>query len=135
MWLQRLRGQVLPQQTSQRQAAETARAIEAERETIAGRATAAKFDDLAAADNEERERNTPPATLTFIEITLLDDKGEPIANEPYWVLDPEGNEHTGNLDGSGFARIDNIKPGNCQVAFPEIQGSGIFQASGITGIL
>ncbi|HEY7771930.1 MAG TPA: hypothetical protein VIC26_02025, partial [Marinagarivorans sp.] len=109
--------------------AEASRAIAAERLTYAGKNSAASFSDLAAEDAPVRERTTPAPVLTYIEIQLLDDQGEPVANEPYWIKDPEGNEHTGTTDASGKARVDGIRNGSCQVAFPEIEGSGIQQCS------
>ncbi|BCD99502.1 hypothetical protein [Marinagarivorans cellulosilyticus] len=101
--------------------ADASRTIAAERQTTAG---SASYSDLVAEEAPARERNTP---LTFIEIQLLDDKGEPVAGEAYWIRDTEGNEHTGSTDGSGKARVDSIKSGNCLVAFPDIDGSGIQQ--------
>ena len=103
--------------------ADASRTIAAERQTTAG---SASFSDLVAEEAPARERNTP---LTFIEIQLLDDKGEPVAGEAYWIRDTEGNEHTGSTDGSGKARVDGIKSGSCQVAFPDIEGGGVHQCA------
>lgn len=71
----------------------------------------------------------PPPPRTWIEVVLKDDKGEPISGEDYWILDPEGNEHTGKTDGAGMARVDGILSGYCQVAFPNIDGAGIQQCA------
>ena len=87
--------------------------------------SAMNLSDLASDDSDVPANNAPPTALTFIEITLLDHEGEPVANEPYWIRDPEGNEYTGNTDGSGMARVDSIKPGMCQVSFPERDGGSI----------
>ena len=103
--------------------ADTSKTIAAERKTNAGKAS---FSDLATEEAPARERTSP---LTYIEIQLLDDKGEPVANEAYWIRDTEGNEHTGSTDGSGKARVDSIKSGSCLVAFPDIEGSGVHKCS------
>ncbi len=57
----------------------------------------------------------------WIEIELLDDAGKPVPGEPYRVTLPDGSTVAeGTLDSKGFARIDNIDPGNCKVTFPRL---------------
>lgn len=87
------------------------------------------LSDLASDDADIPANNEPPPALTFIEIELLDHEGEPVANEPYWIRDPEGNEYTGNTDASGMARVDSIVTGICQVSFPERDGGAVQQSS------
>jgi hypothetical protein len=58
--------------------------------------------------------------LSWLEIELVDIKGEPVANEPYKVVLADGTPKEGKLDALGRARFDDIVPGNCQVSFPEI---------------
>ena len=56
----------------------------------------------------------------WIEIVLQDDEGEPIPDEQYLLVDPDGAEHKGNLDKNGFVRIDGLSPGTCSVRFPKL---------------
>jgi len=57
-----------------------------------------------------------------VEIELLDAIGNPVANEPYLVIVPEGIKQSGSLDGQGRARISGIDQGMCQISFPGIDG-------------
>jgi type VI secretion system secreted protein VgrG len=55
----------------------------------------------------------------YIEIKLVDNDGKPVPGEPYKVTLTDGTTVAdGTLDEKGFARVDNIDPGNCQVTFP-----------------
>lgn len=64
----------------------------------------------------------PPVKTTWIEIELVDQNGKPVASEPYRVTPPDGPARTGTLDDRGFARVDGITPGTCEVTFPKIDG-------------
>ena len=60
---------------------------------------------------------------SWIEIKLIDEDGNPVAGERYRVTLPDGSTLAeGTLDEKGFARVDNIDPGNCKVTFPELDG-------------
>ena len=65
---------------------------------------------------------TPARVKTWIEITLVDEDGEPVPYEPFEIELPDGRKVGGRLDGNGLARFSNIDPGTCQVSFPEIDG-------------
>jgi type VI secretion system secreted protein VgrG len=55
----------------------------------------------------------------WIEIRLEDKDGKPVPGEPYVVTLPDGSTvASGTLDDKGWARVDNIDPGNCIVTFP-----------------
>lgn len=64
---------------------------------------------------EEKEEKTD-----WIEIELLDEEGNPVPGEKYEIDLPDGTLAKGSLDGDGFARVDGVLPGNCQVSFPEL---------------
>ncbi|MEP7126501.1 MAG: hypothetical protein ABJE95_36555 [Byssovorax sp.] len=64
----------------------------------------------------------PPTLKTFIEIVLLDEDDVPVAGEPFQITLPDGRVQTGTLDRAGFARVDGIDPGVCDVQFPRIDG-------------
>ncbi|HWV99918.1 MAG TPA: carboxypeptidase-like regulatory domain-containing protein [Candidatus Acidoferrum sp.] len=68
----------------------------------------------------------PPGTdedktkKSWIEIKLVDEENEPVPGEPYSITLPDGETvASGTLDEKGFARIDGIDPGTCQITFPQ----------------
>lgn len=69
----------------------------------------------AAAAQEEK--------TSWIEIELVDEAGEPVPGERYEITLPDGRVASGTLDDRGFARVDGIEPGTCQVTFPELDAS------------
>ena len=57
----------------------------------------------------------------WIEIELLDEDGNPVPGEPYRITLPDGTTvASGTLDDKGWARVDHIDPGTCQVTFPNL---------------
>lgn len=69
------------------------------------------------------QRSQPQAPKTFIEIVLLDEGGKPVPGEAFQITLPDGRIQTGNLDRAGFARVDGLDPGVCDVRFPNIDGN------------
>lgn len=67
---------------------------------------------------EEKEEKTD-----WVEIELLDEEGNGVSGEKYEIELPDGSLAKGTLDGSGFARVDGVKPGECKVTFPELDES------------
>ncbi len=62
--------------------------------------------------------------LSWIEIELLDEDGEPVAGERYQVSLPDGETVAeGSLDDKGRARIEGFEPGQCKVTFPNLDES------------
>ena|SRR6266478_152638 len=60
---------------------------------------------------------------SWIEIELVDAEKKPVPGEKYKITLPDGEMVAeGTLDGKGFARIDGIDSGTCQVTFPEMDG-------------
>jgi uncharacterized protein (DUF2345 family) len=57
----------------------------------------------------------------WIEIKLRDDVGRAVPNVPYEIKLPNGIVVKGTLDGDGFARLDGVRPGECEVSFPTIE--------------
>ncbi len=56
----------------------------------------------------------------WIEIELVDEVDDPMANEPYILKLPNGDERTGNLGEDGTLRVEGIEElGNCMLQFPE----------------
>ena len=64
---------------------------------------------------EEKEKKT-----AWIAIELVDEEDEPVAREKYEIKLPAGSVKKGTLDGKGFARVDRIEPGTCEITFPNL---------------
>ncbi len=83
-------------------------------------------EQLRARDGEGEAPVKASKTIetTWIEINVMTDEKppRPAAYVAYLVELPDGTERKGNLDRNGFARIDGIPPGNCQVSFPGVHG-------------
>ncbi|MEO7095360.1 MAG: hypothetical protein ABI175_19040 [Polyangiales bacterium] len=60
---------------------------------------------------------------TWIEIELVDQDKEPIANERYLIETSDGRKIEGTTNASGKAREEGIKPGDCKVSFPDLEAS------------
>jgi Rhs element Vgr protein len=65
-------------------------------------------------DKEKQEKK-----LSWIEIELVDEAGDPVPSEKYLIELPDGTSRSGMLDSKGYARIDGIDPGTCKVSFPD----------------
>ncbi|MFT5117652.1 MAG: hypothetical protein ACI9NY_001183, partial [Kiritimatiellia bacterium] len=79
-----------------------------------------------AANNMPGNRPVPLAPeaeatrVDYIEIVLLYDDGEPVAEQKYWIKDAEGGEYEGTTDAQGKARLDSVPAGNCDISFPDL---------------
>ncbi len=73
---------------------------------------------------QDRDNLTVPVPVrpiaNWIEIRLVDQDGNPVAQARYEIRLPDGNINQGALDENGSARFDGIKPGQAAVRFPEI---------------
>lgn len=58
--------------------------------------------------------------LHWIEIELIGEDGEPIPNEKYKIILPDGSEKNGILDQNGWARVECPDKGDCEVSFPDL---------------
>jgi len=67
----------------------------------------------------EQEKEEKPS---WIEIELVDKDDHPIPGEAYKIVLPDESVKTGTLDQAGFARVEGIAPGTCQVTFPDMDG-------------
>ncbi len=64
---------------------------------------------------EEREEKN-----SWIEIEMVDEEDEPVPGMAYRITLPDGTVADGTLDGEGFARVEGIEPGTCQITFPDL---------------
>jgi hypothetical protein len=96
-----------------------------------GRVTALRRRILvsdAGADERAAAPLPPPrkrAGASWIEITLRDDHDppRPMAYRRYRIETTDGLVREGRLDANGRARVEGIDPGNCEITFPEFDGS------------
>lgn len=65
--------------------------------------------------DDEREQKH-----SWIEIVLVDEADNPVTGEGYRITLPDDSVAEGTLDEKGFARVDGIEPGTCQVSFPNL---------------
>ncbi len=58
---------------------------------------------------------------SWIEIVMVDEQGNPVPSLAYSITLPDGETVAeGTLDDKGFARVDGIEPGTCQITFPDL---------------
>jgi type VI secretion system secreted protein VgrG len=58
---------------------------------------------------------------SWIEIEMVDEDNNPVPGEAYSITLPDGETVAeGTLDDKGFARVDGIDPGTCQITFPDL---------------
>ena len=78
---------------------------------------------------EQGEDGVEEQDRGWIEIKLEDTDGNPVPRVRYEVMLPTGELRRGYLDQEGFARIDAIPDGQCQVSFPDYDYSSWDAAS------
>ena len=79
--------------------------------------------------SEKVKPHKPPETKeekaqrpSWSEIELVDKKGQPVPGEAYRVTLPDGQTVAeGTLDEKGFARVEGMDPGTCQITFPKLE--------------
>jgi len=59
--------------------------------------------------------------LDRIEIELVDENGNPVADEEYILYLPDGKERKGKVDSKGYAMEKDIPPGEILVKFPNLE--------------
>ncbi len=55
----------------------------------------------------------------WLALALLDADGQPLADEPYKVVFPDGSSTEGTLGPDGRARVEAPEAGPCRVSFPQ----------------
>jgi hypothetical protein len=98
---------------------EVAKVKKKQAEKKAGKYGSVKAKPFKPAETvEEAEEET-----SWIDIELVDDAGSPVPGERYVVKLSDGCEARGTLDANGYAHIDKIPPGNCDVSFPKLDAA------------
>lgn len=96
------------------------------RRLVAYEIPAARIRGSGAAEHRA-EPSAPPDSTTetsedgWIEVVLLDENLEAVANEAYRITLPDGTRREGHLNGQGRVRLEGFDPGTCFVQFPELR--------------
>jgi hypothetical protein len=63
--------------------------------------------------------------LTWIAIRLVDDDDppKPVPLRNYKVTLPDGSERQGTLDANGYAMLEGVDPGSCEISFTDVDAS------------
>ncbi|MFQ5498512.1 MAG: hypothetical protein ACE5FH_02465 [Candidatus Zixiibacteriota bacterium] len=80
------------------------------------------FFAVKVGDTEYGDKQSP-GLLTFkdwIEIKLVNQYGRPMPEEDYSLSLPDGTKRSGKLDKSGYAKEENIPPGQYEVEFSNL---------------
>jgi type VI secretion system secreted protein VgrG len=67
-----------------------------------------------------KEVPVEPVETTWIEIEMVDEADMPVAGERYEIKQGDKVIRTGTLDANGFAHIDGVEPGTCDISFPNL---------------
>ncbi|MCP3163442.1 carboxypeptidase-like regulatory domain-containing protein [Myxococcus qinghaiensis] len=71
---------------------------------------------------ENQDEEAVVEEMTWLAIELKDEAGKPVRNARYVVSLPDGSTREGTLNANGYARVEGVNPGECQVTFPELDG-------------
>ena len=81
---------------------------------------AGKYGKQEVKPYKAAEQKEDPAKTSWIELEMVDEADNPVAGQKYEVKLPDGTTSSGVLDSKGFARIDPIEPGTCEIVFPDL---------------
>ncbi len=81
-----------------------------------GSVKAKPFKPEAAEEDSDKKKS-------WIELKLEDEKGQPVAGEPYEIKLPDGSVASGTTDAQGVARVEGFDPGQCEVTWPNLDKS------------
>ena len=76
--------------------------------------------DVSPEGEKEEEHEGDESDTSWIEISLVDEANEPVAGARFKIKLSNGRFLRGSLDENGFARVEKIPPGTCQVTFPSL---------------
>jgi hypothetical protein len=90
--------------------------------TTAAATQAAQTTPLQDEEAAQEQRTQAAATeeTHYIEVELLDENGQPVPNEAYFVELPDGTTKSGRTDANGYARVDGVEPGTAKISFPDL---------------
>ena len=76
----------------------------------------------AEVEEQESQASTSTQVLkkTWVEFEVVDMEGNPVSQERYLVMLPDGSLNEGWLDPSGVVRFNNIDPDTCVFSLPDL---------------
>jgi hypothetical protein len=77
---------------------------------------------IKARDEALRAQKLAAKQKTWVGIRLRDEDGNPVPDERYRVVLPDGSVQEGTLNSKGEASFYEIDPGDCQITFPDLDG-------------
>lgn len=88
----------------------------------ADRAKPGEMDQNAGGAGSDGKPHKPEEEKkSWIEIVMVNEKGQPVAGMAYRIKLPDGGSIAeGTLNEQGFAKVSGIDPGNCQITFPTL---------------
>jgi type VI secretion system secreted protein VgrG len=87
-----------------------------QRKTQTGKYGSEKVKPYKPPQTKEEKENKK----SWIEIEMVDEENQPVPGMAYRITLPDGSVADGTLDGKGFARVDGIESGTCQITFPDL---------------
>jgi hypothetical protein len=83
--------------------------------------SAVDAEKSAPPPSEPPKPKQDPKEKTWFQIQVLDEEGVPMAGESYTLVDSDGGNHKGKLDGDGKMYIPPIlSPGDCTLTLPDV---------------
>ncbi|MFG6102187.1 DNA circularization N-terminal domain-containing protein [Leptothoe sp. EHU-05/26/07-4] len=79
--------------------------------------------DQPAESPSDRPPIEPPEPNAHISITLVDDAGQPLANQTYELTWPDGTVQTGHLSPQGDATLEQLPVGTYGLSFPNLDAA------------
>lgn len=110
---------VAPEQVFSADVADPDKAAEAKAQQIAlgkGKYAPPKGKPFKSSDNIA----TNPAADGWVEIALIDERGNPAAGQKYEIILPNGMVAKGSTDEQGKAKVEGFVSGVCQLTLPEL---------------
>ena len=75
---------------------------------------------IKARDDAMRAQKLAAKQKTWVTVRLKDQDGNPVPNERYKIVLPDGSVQEGNLNAKGEVSFFEIDPGQCQITFPDL---------------
>jgi len=87
-----------------------------------------QMEPITADPSTDPSNAEPQGPLSWVGVELVDDAGKPVPDAAYKVKLTDGSVQDGTLGPDGKARIDGVKDGSVEIAFPDIHGDEWFKA-------
>jgi hypothetical protein len=95
-------------------------------------ASEAAADQRSPVDEAGGVTQACPYRTHWVELELLDERGQPVADQRFVVVLPDGTRHGGKTDAQGIGRVKGFKAdggATCKVLFPDLDDGAWERAS------